>query len=189
MKHNIVIRYGNLLLRQLKREDIEKLRQWRNRTEQTKFLRNVGYISEERQKAWFNNYLENSNEACFAIEEVNEINDLIGSVSIYDFYDDYADFGKIMIGDERAHGKGYGRIAMVMALKAAFEIFKIKKIVAEVHQENVTARTNDLRIGFSIIGKKESSVGGFEDIIEIDKERCSKTNDYYDKILLEGNIE
>lgn len=186
MNHNLYARYGNLLLRPLMYEDIEKLRVWRNDMQATRFLRQIGHITPEMQGKWFQNYLNNPNELTFAIVETSELKRIIGSVSIYDISGSQAEFGKIQIGDKEAHGKGYGRVSMVMALAIGFDILGLTKITGCVHQQNIAAHSNDVKIGFKITGKQDSVVGGFEDIIEIDRKTLFDVNSYAKDIELGG---
>ena len=188
MNHNYYAKYKNIILRPLMHDDIEQLRVWRNDRYATRFLRQIGYITPEQQEKWFQSYLRRIDELTFAIVETEELNCIVGSVSIYDINGNQAEFGKIQIGASNAHGKGIGRISSVMVLALGFEKLGLKKITACVHQENFPAHSNYLRIGFEITGRQESAVGGFEDIIEIDKERLFSTNKYAREIELGGNI-
>jgi RimJ/RimL family protein N-acetyltransferase len=178
MKHNYYAKYKNVLLRPLVHGDIENLRVWRNDAEATKFLRQVGTITPEMQENWFKKYLNDKDIITFAIEETSELKRMVGSVSLYNFRGDVAELGKIQIGDKEAHGKGIGRLTLVMALKVGFNLLHLSKVDGIVHQSNVAARTNDLKIGFQIVGEKLSEVGGKEDIIEINRNRLEEINSF-----------
>lgn len=178
MNHKYYAKYKNILLRPLCHDDIENLRVWRNDMHATRFLRQIGYITHEMQEKWFQNYLNNQSEITFAIVETEELNRIVGSVSLYDIFGNQAEFGKIQIGDKQAHGKGIGRVSMVMALAIGFDKLGLKKIIGCVHQENIAAHSNDIKIGFKIMGKQNSAVGGVEDIIEIDRETLYGVNNY-----------
>lgn len=148
MNHSYSIRNKNVFLRPLEKNDIEKLREWRNDKKNSKFLRQIPYITEDAQKRWFENYLNNEDEICFAIEECEQLNRIVGSLSLYNFCGDTAEFGKILIGDEEAHGKKVGYNATVAALKIAFEVIKLKRVVLEVYEDNVAAKTIYEQAGF-----------------------------------------
>lgn len=184
MKHHYSAEYGNVLLRPLEAGDIENLRVWRNNTYQTRFLRPIGHITPEMQQQWFEKYLTNENEITFAIVETKDLNRMVGSVALYDFNGGIAEIGKIQIGDPEASGRGIGRISLVMAMRIGFRQLGLKKIVASVHQENISAHKNDMRIGFQIVGNHPSVVGGLEDEIEIDEQRLIKINPYASEIKL-----
>lgn len=185
MEHSYTAKYENIILRPLGQDDIQALRVWRNNTKENKFLRDVGYITEEMQVHWFKQYQDNENEMIFAIDDV-ELGSMIGSISLYDIntVTYTASIGKIQIGDDRAHGKGIGRRSLVMAMKIGFRFLGLRKIVGSVHSENVQAFTNDMRVGFKIVGQCDSVVGGQENLIEITEEDAIKVNHYYLEIDL-----
>ena len=45
MKHQYSAIYDNVYIRPLDKSDIEKLREWRNNNEKTKYLRKIPYIT------------------------------------------------------------------------------------------------------------------------------------------------
>lgn len=187
MIHSFYSKYDNVFLRSLQAGDIEKLRIWRNNREETKFLRDIGYISLEMQEEWFDAYLKRDTEIVFAIIETSVLKRCVGSVSVYDIHGDIAEIGKIQIGDSEAHHMGIGKKSLVMAMKIAFELMGINQIVASVHRDNIAARTNDLKIGFKIVGEHPSSVGGMEDELSIGINELKSTNDYYSQIMIGNN--
>ena len=148
MKHNYTIKKDNVLLRPLCEDDIEMLRIWRNNPENSKYLRQIGYIDKDQQKKWFENYINNDDEIAFAIVECKELNRLVGSVSLYNFKDNEAEFGKILIGDEEAHGKRIGLNATKAAIEIGFKELNLNRIVLEVNYENVAAIKTYEKAGF-----------------------------------------
>ena len=110
---------------------------------------------------------------------------MVGSVSLYDFNGDVAEIGKIRVGDPEAGGRGIGRYSLVIAMHIGFEKLGLKKIIASVHQENVAAHKNDMKIGFRIVGTHPSVVGGIEDEIEMDAARLAEVNTYDPNIQLD----
>lgn len=182
MKHNFGAVYADVKLRPLEENDIEKLRIWRNDASKTKFLRNIGEITPEMQKKWYEAYLKNKDEIVFAIEETAELNRMIGSVALYNFDGKTAEIGKIQIGDVEAHGRGIGRKSFVMAMWIGFQLLGIEKFVASVHQENIAAYSNYMKIGFQVTGKHPAHIEGFEDEIEIDEDVLKKINTYVEQI-------
>lgn len=184
MNHNYGAQYQDVRLRPLEKRDIEKLRLWRNDASKTQFLRKVGEITPEMQEKWFEDYLINPDEITFAIEEISELHRIVGSVALYNFHGNTAEVGKIQIGDSEANGRGIGRKSLVMAMWIGFKKMKLKKIVGAVHQDNIAAHKNDMKIGFQIVGKHPAHVGGFEDELEIDEKRLAEVNEYVSQILL-----
>lgn len=186
MRHDYSARLEDILIRQLSEDDIELLRAWRNDRENTKFLRDIGYITEEMQLKWYKGYLDNEHDLVFAIEDTGELKRVVGSLSLYDWNKDTntCEIGKIQIGDSAAHGKGIGRKALVMAMKIAFQKLGITKIVASVHPDNVQAYHNDMKVGFRVIGEIPSVAGGNELLLEMFEEDARSKNPYYDRIIV-----
>ena len=169
MIHNYYLKYKNIELRPLDEEHIEDLRVWRNDKEQTKYLRQIGHISPEMQKSWFENYKTDKDIIAFAIYETETLNKIVGSVSLYNFRDNIIEFGKFQIGSPDAHGRGIGKIATIMACKMGF-VLGAKKIDASVHVDNAPAKSIYYGIGFKKVGEKLSPSYGMEDIIELTEE-------------------
>ena len=76
-----------------------------------------------------------------------------------------------------------------MAMVIGFKKLSLKKIVGSVHPENIAAYKNDMKIGFKVVGRHESSVDGYEDEIEIDEMRLNEFNEYVPDIRIEVNNE
>ena len=178
MRHSYGAVCKNVRLRPLEKRDIEKLRVWRNDVSQTRFLRKIPEITPAMQENWYREYLQNEDEITFAIEETKELRRMVGSVALYNVRGEIAEIGKIQIGDPQAHGRGIGRVSMVMAMQIGFRLLGLKKIVISVHRENIAAYTNDLKVGFQIIGEHAAPMGGTEDEMEIDEKHLNEANDY-----------
>lgn len=186
MNHNYSAKYKNVVIRPLNAMDIENLRNWRNDSSQTKFLRQVDYITPEMQLEWYNKYLQDPLEIKFAIDEISELNRMIGSIAIYDIDNDnrIAEIGKIQIGDTAAHGKGIGKYILVMAMKIAFNELNMCKIISKVSPYNIPAYTNDMKVGFRVVGSHTTDTGIVEDDIELTENELKKANVYYNQIEL-----
>lgn len=139
MVHNLSLELNNIAIRQLEEGDIERLRVWRNNPDNSKYLRKIKYITEEMQRKWYENYLKNDDEMAFAIVENQCIHEVVGSVSLYNFCDKRAEFGKILIGNEKAHGKKIGYTATRAVLQIAFEVLGLDEVVLECNNDNLAA--------------------------------------------------
>lgn len=177
-----------MMLLPLRKDHIENLRIWRNDASQTEFLRKLDYITEEKQLQWFQKYCEDETQIVFAIYEIKELNRMVGSVSLYNINlaTGTSEVGRIQIGDCEAHRRGLGRTSLVGAIKVAFQCLGIKKIIASVHKDNIAAHSNDLKIGFRIVGEIDSAIGGKEDLIEMTEEDAIKANEYYHLINIDA---
>jgi len=162
MKHTLSASLNNTMLRPIFEDDLESLRLWRNDTQLTKFLTKLDYVSSEKQRKWFEN--ENANPNCytFAIDESQTLKRLVGSVALYNFQDTSAEFGRFLIGDMDARGKGIGYLGTVLCLYLGFTKLGLLTISANVHEENVAALKAYLKGGFVICNKHPFVNGGYE---------------------------
>ncbi len=155
MQHFYEVSVGNIRLRPLDIEDIELLRIWRNDKSKTRYLRSINYITPSMQEKWYNDYLIEAGVYTFAIEDMELKNHLIGSISIYNLERDRAEIGRLQIGNEHVRGKGYGKIAVMLASKIAFEEMNIKMLYATVNSNNVASYKSFIRCGYY----KEPQIG------------------------------
>ena len=79
MKHKYCAESDSILIRPLKRDDLEYLRSWRNDKKLSTYLRDIPYITEEAQGKWFEEDLTNGNTLYFA----NSMRGLHGRVREY----------------------------------------------------------------------------------------------------------
>ena len=126
MNHNYEITYKNVRLCPLSEKDIENLRVWRNDEGNSKYLRKIPYITPDGQRNWFDDYLKNEDEFCFSIIENQNLKRVVGSLSLYNFHEDSCEFGKILIGDNEAHGRRIGVNAAVAETMIAFSEIHLK---------------------------------------------------------------
>lgn len=150
MKHKYSNKYKNVSIRPLFESDIEFLRKWRNDEANTKYLRKLPYITADMQRLWYEKYLSNEEELCFAIDEIETLNRMVGSLSLYDFTDKQAEFGKILIGDPDAHGKNIGVNSIVALLYVAFNDLKLERVILHVYVANTGAVHVYKKVGFSV---------------------------------------
>lgn len=153
MKHNYYCKYDNILIRQLNKEDIENIRQWRNEPSNTKYLRKIPYITSEMQEEWYNRYLLDEDEMTFAIVENKEFNRVIGSLSLYNFKKETVEFGKILIGDSETRGRGCGANSVRAVVDLALNQLGKKTVYLHVFKDNVDALKTYLKVGFEVTEK------------------------------------
>ena len=159
MNHTYEYSYENVTLRPLRRGDIESLRVWRNRRENTRYLQDVPYITEEMQQAWFLSRLSAEDELYFAIVETRDLRRLVGSLALYHLRAREAEFGKILIGDDMAHGKRAGRNATIAALGIAFRLLGLETVKLKVYEENRAAVKVYSQAGFRVVETRRDSGG------------------------------
>ncbi len=159
MKHNYKSKYKNVLLRPLSEQDIELLRNWRNNSDNTMYLKKIPFITAQMQKEWYLRYLNNDDEVCLAIEEINELHRVVGSLTLHDFANESCMLGHVLIGDKEAHGKKIGVNASIAATQLAFNEMGLKSVRLHVFSENVAACRVYQQAGFFITDTHEGSDG------------------------------
>ena len=155
-------------LRPLMRSDIQNLRNWRNDRELSEYLRPIDTISEEMQKVWYDSYLNDCTCLFFSIID-KKINMMIGTVAVYNINDKKAEIGKIIIGDINGRGKGYGYLAIILAMKLGNECLGIDSYKLDCHECNLPALKTYIRAGFVETGKHPFVKGGHEIEMSINK--------------------
>ncbi len=169
MEHQYQRVYKNVRVCPLQNNHIEYLRQWRNETTNTRYLRKIGEITPEMQEQWYERYLKNEDEMCFAIYENETIDNIVGSASLYNFEGEQAEFGKILIGDEKAHGKNIGYHALKAILDIAFDELQLDRIILECHEHNKAAFRIYEKAGFVVCGSHAFADGCQEYDMELSK--------------------
>ena len=159
MRHEYEWQVDNVKLCQLGASDIENLRRWRNNPDNCKFLRKIPYISEEQQKIWYEKYLEDETEICFAIYETNELCKMVGSLSLLNFDSDKVELGRVMIGEKSAHGKGIGTKAIIAAFSICFFRLGMKQVYLHVYENNISAYKTYEKAGMTIVKAMDTEFG------------------------------
>lgn len=162
MKHNYVIFSEPLKLRQVKSDDLEKLIEWRNHDQIRKWFFNKDIITLEKQRAWYENYLNDEKDIMFIIEEIRDIREPIGACALYDinYETGTAEFGRLMIGNFKARGKGNGLKSVNAACCFGFKRLKMEKIILEVFENNISALKIYLQAGFKIVKRNTGNNAG-----------------------------
>lgn len=184
MKHNICAEYKHVKIRPLTENDLEYLRKWRNNKDMSTFLRPIGEITPDMQKQWFERECEDPTSATFAIEEVCELNRIVGSVAVYDIEGSQAEVGKIVVGDPEAKGKKIGYYGLLLAMYVGYEKLGIENFLGEVHEDNMSAKTNDLRAGFIVMGKHPFINGGFELEMKLPRDHFYETHEFLSDVKI-----
>lgn len=155
MLHDYKIEGDRLNLVSLQEQDIELIRNWRNKDEIRKWFMNDSIISKEAQKNWFAFYSSKEKDYVFLLEE--KTGKKIGMLAIYNFSNNgkMVEFGRFLIGEEFARGKHYGKEAVTLACKLAFEEFGVECVCLEVFEDNNAALRTYLSSGFKVVGEKK----------------------------------
>jgi UDP-4-amino-4,6-dideoxy-N-acetyl-beta-L-altrosamine N-acetyltransferase len=139
----------DIIIRPITLDDTDNIIKWRNNPQVSEnFIYRKG-LTREDHIYWMKNKVETGKVAQFIIVEKESGKD-IGSVYLRDIDYNYskAEFG-IFIGDEDAHGKGYGTQATMHILEYAFSELKLNKVFLRVFSYNAGAIRCYEKAGFT----------------------------------------
>lgn len=162
----IIIMYK---LRELERQDMTIINQWRNDPEVIKYLgAPYRYINLDTDLKWFDNYMANRNATvrCAIIDENDSIVGLASLTSI-DHINQSAVF-QIMIGEAEHQNNGAGTFATKTLLEHAFFNLNIQRVELEVLADNERAIHMYEKVGFvreGIMRKSRYKNGKFVDMV------------------------
>ncbi len=145
---------GPLMLRLLEERDLELTRAWRNRDEIREWFVSAEQIAAQQHRAWFDTYLQKSDDFVFVIEETRVLRRPIGQASLYhvDFGAGRAEFGRLMIGDPAARGRGFGAVATKGLVAMALDQWRLREVYLEVKAANHRAIGIYEECGFTTVG-------------------------------------
>src|SRR5699024_7626194 len=105
-QHKYEFSYERIILKPLGKEDIEDLRNLRNRMKDFFFTNED--ITVEAQKKWYERYLKKENDIMFKAVKKEAPDIFIGTIAIYDIADDLsvAELGRTLVDKEKAPEKG-----------------------------------------------------------------------------------
>ena len=143
-----------LILRELRNDDIEQVRVWRNQLEIRTWFLHDDIISMEQQQEWYKRYREKPDDLMVMVE-IKDTGTPIGSIALYntDMERHRSEIGRIMIGNLEYTGKGYAREAMQCIIDAVFTHTPLEEIYLEVKGDNDSAIHLYKRCSFITTGK------------------------------------
>lgn len=147
-------------LRELSRDDINKINEWRNNRE---LIDNLGapfrYIDSSVDTAWIESYFSNRSQ-CVRLAICDEsTNNLIGAIYLLniDWLSKNCELA-VWIGDDNYRGKGAGYFSVYNALKHAFLDLNLHKVYLTVLENNTPAIKLYEKSGFVFEGIHREAV-------------------------------
>lgn len=141
--------FGNeyIKLRLLTENDLELIREWRNRDDAKKWFKDSGYITLDQHKHWFEKYIDKENDFHFIVE-ANKAP--VGQASVYNICRTKGDaeIGRFLVAPGH-EGKGYIKQACMELIKFCREDLQLRYIFLEVMSNNVKAIALYKNNGFS----------------------------------------
>lgn len=154
------IQKGPVRLRLLAEADLPKTLAWRNRDEIRRWFIYSDPLTPDQHQGWYERYRSRDDDFVFIIEEVEELGKPVGQVSLYDvnWAAKKAEFGRLMIGEEDARGKGLAKKATVLILEFGFRTLGLDEIYLEVFEDNTSAYQLYRSLGFQTVGQHDRLV-------------------------------
>ena len=139
-----------LRLRLLAEHDLPMTLAWRNKDHIRKWFIHSDPIMPEQHQRWFAQYSERDDDFVFIVEETKELLKPIGQIALYniDWERTRAEFGRLMIGEPEAAGKGLAQEAAGLILDYAFSQLNMLEAEVNILSTNVASLTIFLSAGF-----------------------------------------
>lgn len=125
-------------LRLLTAADLERTLAWRNRDENRRWFLHSGTIAREQHLRWYQGYSRRDDDFVFVIEDLEDAGVPVGQVALYriDWDRRAAEFGRLLIGELSARGKGFGLEATLTVLDFGFGAWGLDRVRLEVFAHN-----------------------------------------------------
>lgn len=146
---------GRIRLRLLEESDLPMTLKWRNQDHIRRWFFNSEQITPARHWAWFEKYKERDDDYVFIIEETRTFRRPIGQAALYhiDWEAKRAEFGRLMIGEQQATGKGLARAATESLIHLALDDLGMQEVHLEVFADNAAALAIYAACGFQTTGR------------------------------------
>jgi len=147
--------FGNdrIRLRLIEEKDLPMTLAWRNQDHIRKWFIHPDRISMEQHQNWYRQYSQRDDDYLFIIEEIRDMKKPVGQVSIYniDWITHKAEFGRLLIGESEAQGKGIAKMASQILLDYAFDTLGLNRFELEVFSSNEPALSIYRFMGFKSV--------------------------------------
>lgn len=138
MDHNFSCEYKRVILKPIKRGDIEQVRVLRNNPQIRRWFNYSEEISKENQLKWYEKYLSDPTDYMYAVFLRNDPSKLIGTYASYnlDLAKRTIEVGRLMVDSQNISERGLGYDIVGAAIKLVFENLPVDIITGEVFAEN-----------------------------------------------------
>jgi RimJ/RimL family protein N-acetyltransferase len=137
-------------LRLLDPADLSMTLGWRNQDHIRVWFFHSEPLTPEQHQKWFSDYQSRDDDFVFIIEDKGAGDRPVGQIALYhiDWAAGQAEYGRLMIGEAQARGKGLAKIATELVVRLGFEVFNLQEIYLEVFADNTPARAVYRAVGF-----------------------------------------
>lgn len=139
-------------LRLLEETDLPQTLAWRNQDHIRRWFLHADVISPEHHRRWFEDYRLRDDDFVFVIEETQALRKPVGQVSLYriDWERLRAEYGRLLIGEGDATGRGLAHEATEVLLRYASGTLGLREVVLEVFADNAAAIAIYTACGFRV---------------------------------------
>ncbi len=132
---------------EIKEEDLELIRRWRNSKEVSQYMYTSEEITSENQKKWFERIKLDASQKYWLIEYNGK---KLGLVSIYNIKENFKHCSwAFYIGNTEVRGAGIGSKVEFTILNYVFETMKFNKLMCEVFSFNEKVIHMHEKFGFN----------------------------------------
>jgi RimJ/RimL family protein N-acetyltransferase len=138
-------------------EHTDRVIRWRNDPDIARYFLTAHRFEQAGHEAWLARTLAGDQDFNWAIED--ECGVPVGTVGLYNvvWSEGRAEFGRLLIGERDARGKGLARKATELVVRAAAEAH-LSDIYLDVKSSNVAALSLYLTAGFGVIGELDGTI-------------------------------
>ncbi len=143
--------YGERIkLRALVREDVERLRNWRNLPELFRYHFSPLPLSQMEQERWYENYASGGRQTIFIIETLKEKQIGYTLIKDLDHKNQCAEIGLFLSPEFQE--QGYGKDSFKTLMKFCFNELNLHRLMLEVFSFNDRAVQMYKKLGFQVEG-------------------------------------
>lgn len=159
-RHVLPIESRRIRLRLLQERDLPLTLAWRNQDHVRKWFFHSDVIAPDQHRAWYERYRDRDDDFVFVIEEVQAHYQPVGQLALYniDWEEGEGEFGRLMIGEPDAAGKGLAREATTLLVDAALTDWGLRKVYLKVLADNAPALAVYRACGFGVNCRRENVV-------------------------------
>jgi len=151
---------GRIHLRLLEAQDLPRTLAWRNQDHIRCWFFYRERLTLEQHTEWFGCYQRRDDDFVFILEETGDELRPIGQASLYniDWAGRTAEYGRLMIGEADAAGRGLAREATNAIVSLAFEQLGLKEVHVEIIPTNFPSIELCEACGFEVTNRTDKVV-------------------------------
>lgn len=136
----------SLEFREIKRNDLETIRTWRNSDDVKKYMYTTDYITESQQINWFEKIKNDDNAKYWIIEYNKEPVGLVSITNISRVFDSCS--WAFYLGNTKHRGVGIGKNTELKVIDYVFNVLGLNKLRCEVLETNKKVIAMHEKFGF-----------------------------------------